>query len=164
LNKLRKKVMLVSIIIALIVLVAGAFLVLYDNRERLTAKMDSEQIASIEDVFDVDLPEKGEMIFFDDEIFDDELVELCVGIKLNKKDFSFVYEQIKEKYRNSPFLEIDEERFEEFYKLKSDDINSIHYASVLYLNPDVEMKNCIHERYVYISKVEDGVFYLIFET
>lgn len=147
----RKKKYIVILIIALIlVMLMGIFVISFSLRDKINTNIDKEYIDIIQNLYGIELPQKGttkEYQGYGDKV---KLVE----VHLNQSDYKIMVEQLKKVADSEPYYE----DLSQYYGIVDDDIEGCFTV-------DAKTKGIYYksENRAYISGVEDGVFRVLFE-
>lgn len=125
-------------------------------------EMDKEKSEMIEQLFTIDLPEKGNLLYYESTLADDALGNIYAEIELDKSFYQDIHKQIEENYHIEE-SEINIEEMEKF-DTKKEDVSEI-YISMDSLRRDVEIASnevpFTQYYFIYVTKVTNGAFRLL---
>lgn len=124
------------------------------------------QVSSIEAVFGIDLPDEGEVLYYENSLKDDQLGSVYAEITLSEADYENVLGQIKDAYMletlKTAYLEADK-----FTTTSEEiDVKFVRFGGIREKTNYEKIEKIPLTVYynIYLTKVENGVFRIMFSV
>ena len=160
----RKKISIILILLlgaVLVILVVKKELL---SRERMFPEIPENITKEVEQLFQVELPERGNMIYYDALLKKDDLGHYYAEIELPEKYYEEMITKIEEKYFVSE-LNFNSIGPENTFETTLEEVDK-HYLCATGLRRTVEMEFLIYTVYyfIHITEIEDGMFRVLFSS